>query len=254
MSATRAAPQPNFPAGSRGFSLVEVTLVLAVLGVIAAAAASAYLAMFSAGRTQLAGESSLASLSGAVIAFAKSHHRLPCPDTVGVGNEGACAAGPAGPAVGWFPYLAVGLASPAPQARAVYGVYRVAGADLARAEEQGGDVVGAASYADAADLIWAFKSAAARPTTSNQVYLTGDGGASGAEDCGGNVVSNPAFVLVAPGEDRDGDGNAVDGIHATLPVSGRCFASLTRAGDTNFDDRTFAISIYDLMAKLNNEL
>jgi hypothetical protein len=229
-------------------------LALAVLGVIAAAAASAYLGLFSAGRSKLNSDASLATLSGAVVAFAKSHHRLPCPDTVGSGNEGTCSAGPAGPDVGWFPYQSVGLASPAPQERAVYGVFRVAGADLARAEEKWTDLPGAATYADGADLVRALQFAALTAFASTRIYLTGDGVTAGAENCGSNVVSNPAFVLVAPGEDRDGDGKTVDGIHSTLPGSGRCFAAPARAVDTNFDDRTFAISFYDLMAKLNNEL
>lgn len=237
-----------------GFSLVEVSIALAVLGVIAAAAAAAYLGLFSAGRTKLNSDASLATISGAVVAFAKSRHRLPCPDTDGSGNEGVCSAGPGGPEVGWFPYLSVGLALPAPDARAVYGVYRVAGADLARAEEHGGDPVGAATYADGADLVRALQTAALTAPSSGHIYLTGDGATGGAENCGSNVVSNPAFVVIAPGEDRDGDGKRVDGIHSTLPGSGRCFAAPARAVDTNFDDRTFAISFYELMAKLNNEL
>ncbi|MBZ0105723.1 MAG: type II secretion system GspH family protein [Sulfuricella denitrificans] len=237
-----------------GFTLVEVTLALAVLGIIAAAAAAAYLGLFSASRNKLNADASLATIAGAVVAFAKSHHRLPCPDTDGSGNEGVCSVGPAGPDVGWFPYLSAGLTAPAPLARAIYGVYRAAGADLARAEEQSGDPVGSASYADGADLMRALRFAASQVPSNTQIYLTGDNARGGAENCGGNVVSNPAFVVLAPGEDRDGNGNPADGIHSTLPASGHCFAAPTRAVDTYFDDRTLAVSFYTLMAKLNNEL
>lgn len=238
-----------------GFTLVEVTVALAVLGVIAAAAAAAYLGLFSASRTELIEDSSLVSISGAIVAFAKSHHRLPCPDTSGSGVEslvsGVC---PVGSKVGWFPYLSAGLTPPAARVRAIYGVYRAVGADLARAQEHGGDPIGAATYADGADLVRALQFAASQPPTNAQIYLTGDGATSGAENCANNVVSNPAFVVLAPGEDRDGDGKAVDGIHSTLPGAGRCFAAPNRAGDTNFDDRTLAVGFYTLMVELNNEL
>ena len=237
-----------------GFTLVEVAVTLAVLGVIAAAAAAAYLGLFSASRTKLIADASLASMSGAVIAFAKSHHRLPCPEVDGSGVEGLVSGVcPAGREVGWFPYLSVGLTPPAPQVRAIYGVYRATGADLALAEEHGGDLVGAATYADGADLVRALQYAASQPLTNVQIYLTGNDATSGPEDCASNVVSNPAFVLLAPGEDRNGDGKAVDGIHSTLPGTGHCFAAPNRAVDTNFDDRTLAVSFYTLMVKLNNE-
>lgn len=238
-----------------GFTLVEVALVLAVLGVVAATAATAYLGMFSANRGKLNADASLAVLSGAIVAFAKSHHRLPCPDSAGSGTEGlvggVC---PAGLEVGWFPYLSAGLTQPAPLTRAIYGVYRLAGADLARAEERGGDPPGASTYADGADLVMALRLAAAQSPSSARIYLTGDGATGGVENCGSNVVSNPAFVILAPGEDRNVDGNPVDGIHSTLPLGGRCFAAPTRALDAGFDDRTQAASFYTLMAKLSNEL
>jgi prepilin-type N-terminal cleavage/methylation domain-containing protein len=237
-----------------GFTLVEVSLVLVVLGIIAAAAASAYLGLFSASRTKLNSDSSLALLSGAVVAFAKTHNRLPCPDNAGNGSEGTCSSGPIGPTVGWFPYLSVGLPAPNPRERAIYGVYRATGTDLALAEEHGGDAAGSATYADGADFLRALQAAAGKATTSNQIYITGDGAATGTESCAGNIRSNPAYVIVATGEDRDGDGKMVDGIHNTLPGSGHCFASPTRAADTNFDDRTLAVSFYALMAKLNNQL
>ena len=247
-------PQHNlFRRHDSGFTLVEVAVTLAVLGVIAAAAA--YLGLFSASRTKLIADTSLVSMSGAVIAFAKSHHRLPCPDAGGSGVEGLVSGVcPDGLDVGWFPYLSVGLTPPAPRVRAIYGVYRAAGSDLARAEEHGGDPVGAATYADGADLVRALQFAASQPLTNAQIYITGNGATSGPENCTGNQVSNPAYVLLAPGEDRDGDGKTVDGIHSTLPGTGLCFAAPNRAVDTNFDDRTLAVSFYTLMVKLNNEL
>lgn len=225
---------------SRGFSLVELALALTVLGLMASAAV-AYGGLFRNGG-KLATDAQLASLSESVIAFARTRNRLPCPDTAGSGYEALVAdVCPSGIEVGWLPYLSLGLSQPAAQGRAVYGVYRkpdpspAANADLAVS----------ASLATLAI-------AAGQSTDGNHVYLTGDGTtANGTENCVTNVVSNPAYVILAPGEDRDGDGKQVDGIHSTLPDSGRCFAAPSRGVDTNFDDRTIALSVYALLAKLN---
>ena len=219
---------------SRGFSLVELAVSLTVLGVLAASAAAAYGSLFRNGGGKLTTDAQLASLSESVIAFARTRHRLPCPDTAGNGYEAlvldAC---PAGIEVGWLPYLSLGLGQPAAQQRAIYGVYRKPAADLAVS-------------ASAATL----SSAAGQGADSNYVYLTGDGTtANGVEDCVNNVASNPAFVILAPGEDRSGDGKQVDGIHSTLPGSGHCFAAPTRGVDTNFDDRTIALGAYAVLAK-----
>lgn len=243
-----------------GFTLVEVAVTLAVLGIIASAAAAAYLGLFSASRTKLVSDASLISMSGAVIAFAKSHNRLPCPDYLGNGNEGlsngVCPAFSASNQVGWFPYLSVGLASPAPRLRAIYGVYRTAAVDLANAQEHGGDAAGSATYADGADLLHALQIALSQGVSNTEIYLTGDG-ATSVESCGSNVVANPAFVVLTPGEDQDGDGSALDGIDSgfkAFPSADLCFPSPGRADDSNFDDRTLAVSFNTLMAKLNNVL
>ena len=217
---------------SRGFSLVELAVSLAVIGLITSAAAATYMGISRNGG-KLGADARLASLSESVIAFARAHHRLPCPDSAGTGYEAlAC---PAGTDVGWFPYLSIGLSQPATQERAIYGVYRNAVADLA-------------ANADPASL----GLAATQTTANTYVYVTGDGTtANGIENCSSNVASNPAFVILAPGEDRSGDGQRVDGIHSALPASGRCFAAPSRGIDTNFDDRTIAVSSYAMMAKLN---
>lgn len=238
---TPATGRPRVTAhGSRcctcGFTLVELAVSLAVIGLITSAAAATYMGLSRNGG-KLGADARLVSLSESVIAFARARHRLPCPDSAGTGYEtlvsGAC---PAGADVGWLPYLSIGLSQPATQERAIYGVYRnPPNADLA-------------ANADLASLGFAATQAA----VNTHVYVTGDGSTvNGIENCFSNVASNPAFVILAPGEDRSGDGQRVDGIHSTLPASGRCFAAPSRGIDTNFDDRTIAVSSYAMMAKLN---
>jgi prepilin-type N-terminal cleavage/methylation domain-containing protein len=223
---------------SRGFSLLEVAVALVVIGLMASAS-STYFGLFRSSN-QLAMDANLVSLSGSVITFAVTRNRLPCPDTAGTGYEslvgGVC---PLATAVGWLPYQSLGLSQPAPLARAIYGVYRnpAANADLAAT----------------ASLATLSAAASQLPNTNSlYIYLTGDGTtANGVENCVGNIATNPAFVILSPGEDRDGNGSTLDGIHSTLPATGRCFAAPTRGVDSNFDDRTFAVSAFALMAKLN---
>ncbi|WP_114972737.1 prepilin-type N-terminal cleavage/methylation domain-containing protein [Rhodoferax ferrireducens] len=222
----------------RGFSMIEMAVSLVVIGLMVSGSA-AYLGLFRSGN-QLGTDAQLVSLSESVMLFAGMRSRLPCPDTAGDGYEalvaGAC---PAGTQVGWLPYLSMGLSQPSARQRAIYGVYRNPAADLAVSTAP------ATVQTAAVQLV---------PNIAF-VYVTGDGTtAQGAQNCAANVVSNPAFVLLASGEDLDGDGLQVDGIHNTLPANGRCFASPTRAVDTNFDDRTLAISSNALMARLTNKL
>ena len=253
----RIARVPGSPAATlpqraaQGFTLIEIAIVLVVMGLMLSAAAAAYVNMFGANRSRLAGDSALASMSDALVAFARTHNRLPCPDLDGSGNEGAAGACPASTEVGWYPYVATGLTNPAPAARAIYGVYRAAGADLVVASELTGDVAGASTYADGGDFIRKLTAAASVPATDTHIYTTGDGGPSGAENCATNVVGNPAFVVVLPGDDRDGDGKNVDGIHNTMPASGHCFVAPTRPMDSHSDDRSTAIGFYALAADLN---
>ena len=258
MSVLHKTGHPYLALQGAGFTLVEVAVALAILAVIATTAAATYHSFFNASRTRMASDASLISMSAAVIAFAKSHNRLPCPDFSGTGNEGlvagVCPPISANNQVGWFPYVSVGLSEPAPMVRAVYGVYRTATVDLANAQEHGGDPIGAPTYADGADLLQALRIASTQAASGADIYLTGDGVTS-AENCAGNVRSNPAYVILAPGEDMDGDGSALDGIDhgfETIPTTDLCFPAPNRAVDSTFDDRTLAVGFNALMANLIN--
>lgn len=234
----------------RGYTVLEMAVVLAVIGTLAATGAAAYARLNSLAQNNLSVAASTAMLSESVVAFAARNHRLPCPSTDGSGLEGGNGVCDTA-ATGLFPYLSVGLPLPSPGARAWYGVYRDAAVDLARAQEHTGDAAGSLSFADRGDFIRALRLSALQAATTARPFVTGDGAAGGAENCAGNVGANPAFVLVIPGDDSDGDGSAFDGIHQALAGGSRCFSAPTRAHDSGFDDTTHAISFYALMARLN---
>lgn len=220
-----------------GFTLVELAIVLVIIGIMASASAVVYLGLLrNAGGTQ-AVDAQLANLSGSVLAFVKKNNRLPCPDTSGNGFEGVIAGVcPVGIDRGWLPYISLGLSQPTNEARAIYGVHRNPPlADLTT-------LVDIPSLSFASSL----------PVNSGFIYFTGDGGANnGAENCALNVQVNPAFIILAAGENRNGSGDATDGVNAGLPSIGKCFSAPSRGVDTNFDDRTIAVSFYALMAELN---
>lgn len=218
-----------------GFSLLELIIVLVVVGVLASVSSVLYLGLLSKDGGVQVTDAKLKSLSGSVIAFVKTHHRLPCPDNTGSGyealNAGICSNGIQ---VGWLPYVSMGLSPPADSERAIYGVYRTATADLA-----------------VSTTVNILTAAASAVTSSNVIYMTGDGSTTnGTEDCINTVASNPAYIILAPGEDRDGNGSNVDGVNQGLP-SGRCFSAPSRGVDNIFDDRTISVSLYALLAELN---
>lgn len=225
--------------------MIEMAVALVIIGLLVSAS-GAYLGVFGSSR-QLGADARLASLSESVVAFAGARNRLPCPDTAGAGYEAGTPC-PANVQVGWFPYLSMGLSQPPAQERAIYGVYRnpAVAADLAVVT---GPVLPAT---EPVRLLTKLSVAATQGLSSNFVYLTGDGtAANGAENCVGNIAGNPAFVILAPGEDRNLDGQRVDGFNSTPPAAGLCFSAPTRGVDTNFDDRTLAVSSYAVLARLN---
>lgn len=222
---------------SQGFSLLELIVVLVVIGLLASASSVLYLNLLSKGGGVQVTDAKLKYLSGSVIAFVKTHHRLPCPDTAGNGYEALIAdVCSSGVQVGWLPYISMGLSPPSIQERALYGVYRTATIDLA-----------------ASTTVGNLNIAATTVSSSNIIYLTGDGTtANGTEDCSNTISTNPAFIILAPGEDRDGNGSGVDGVNRDLP-NGKCFSAPSRGIDNIFDDRTIAVSLYALLAEINKQ-
>lgn len=244
------------PAATRrqtGFTVLELAVTVGVLGVLGMVASSTWGDYARArDRARAQGEAEVARL--AVRTFVLRNRRLPCPDLTAGGSGaregdagGAC---PAGAQVGWLPYESLGLAPPVPGARMRYAVGRAGGHDL---------VVPDGSASDGLDLdgrarIGQTLAEAARlATTPARPFLTGAGGTGDPEDCG-HVVANPAFVLVAPVEDRDAAGGTrpgFDGINAGMAELGRtCIAAPARRADARYDDVVVADSASALLGWL----
>lgn len=234
----------------RGFTLIELSIVLVVLGLLAAASLGAF-ADREGRRIDASAEA--ARIEAAVVAFARLQHRLPCPDTSADGREGgADGVCPIGTETGWVPYESLGLANPPTAQRARYLVYRngAADADLAVLAERTGDPEGTTGHLSRNDLLAALANAAAQPVAAGHLHITGDGGTEGPEDCATNRRHHPAFALILPGEDRDGNGNGFDGLHAAVPASGACIASPDRAASIDYDDHVLAHGLTTLAGHL----
>ncbi|MCK7593787.1 type II secretion system protein [Pseudomarimonas salicorniae] len=212
----------------RGYSFVELAISVVVIGIIAGAAYTAYNRQ-GAGRESVAALARGEVLNQSIRAFALHNHRLPCPDTDGDGREGDAAGScPANVELGWVPYESLGLERPTVSAREVYAVFRRAA--------DGADLVAPAASPNRNDLIRSLTAASALAPSNSNVFLTGEGNRTGAEDCSANVVMHAAFAVVVPNSDADGDGSFFDGVHAGLPGSGRCLASPNGAARNGYDD------------------
>lgn len=213
-----------------GFTLLEVAVVLVIIGLIAAISIGTFSSAFGSRDARTAAAIGQ-EIDGALLTYARDHHHLPCPDSDGDAREGgAGGVCPTGLELGYVPYESLGLQAPATAARAVYAVYRNASinADL---------VAPVAGVPSRADFQRALVAAAATSVDANHPFITGDGAATGNVDCTGNRVLNPAYAVVVPALDRDGDGKTLDGVDASLPASGRCLASPNQAVGAMFDDR-----------------
>lgn len=232
----------------RGFSLIEVVVVLMILGLLTWLVSGTYGSAVG-GRDRDLAQARGKTVQEAIRAFALNNARLPCPDTVGTGWEN-CGGGAQ---IGWTPYRSLGLEQPADRDRFAYEVYRNAGAsaDLAVRAERTGDAVGDVRYQDIRDLMAGLQTAQAQAVSNAFVYLTGDGATQGAVNCAANRVAHPAFVLIAPLEDRDGDGSRFDGVHAGLPAAGLCVQSAATAASAAQDDVVLSESLSSLMGWLS---
>ncbi|WP_158613467.1 type II secretion system protein [Luteimonas sp. 100069] len=227
--------------GARGFTLVELAVVLAVLGVLALAMTSSFDSVAQA-RQHNAAQAHAESARLALRAFALRNRRLPCPDTTTWGDVGREAGGGAcGPSVnvGWLPYEALGLEIPERGARLRYGVRRGASTDLVAPGRASVDVP---DLEGTGGLVAALSRAATITTTSQPHYFTAD---PAGPSCSGSPV-NPALVLVAPATNRDGAGGTFanfDGIHAAFAAgTGLCVAAPGQPTTPLFDDVVVAES------------
>lgn len=236
-----------------GFSLIELSVAIAILALLTWAVSGAY------GNGMRQGERDVAAAQGenvrdVIRSFALRNRRLPCPDASGSGWEGdahgVCAAGAE---IGWVPYRSLGMDIPASPLRAAYGVYRNAGinADLAVTAERTGSVPGSASYQDIRDLIVGLAIANTQAPAASHLYLTGNDGVQGVVDCNNNKVAVPAFVVVLPLQDRNGDGSLFDGVQTGLPGNIICFQSENTPPAAIRDDVVIAEGLHTLVGWLS---
>lgn len=235
-----------------GFSLLEVTISIVVIGLLAGASLGVWRPA-SERLDELRAESFIKVVQQAVIRFAQTSFRLPCPDTTGNGYEN-CGAGN----TGRVPYYTLGMELGGNVANVgnsyenlLYGVYRAANADLAQLINRTGDNLGTGSLLDVNDFRQALMTAAAANTVATEVHVTGDGSTTGAENCAANRVANLAFVLISAGaRDRDGDNNGFDGLNANWSANGGgslCASSPLLRQSANYDDIVAAVSFQSLL-------
>jgi len=228
-----AAARPRLPlaSGHAGFTLVELAVVLAVLGVLGIAMTSAFTGV-AQDRDRNTARAQAEVARQALRTFALRNQRLPCPDTSAAGDSGhegggsGCAAGVQ---VGWLPYLDLDLDPPVRGARLRYGVHRGAGADLAVLTAGSDDLDGNAAFRRKLAQL-----AGTAPSSAHPYY--GTPAASGTPDCV-EVRTNPAFVLVAPLRDQDGVAAGFDGANQGFGDGSRlCTAAPDQPGDARYDD------------------
>ncbi|MFJ0785432.1 prepilin-type N-terminal cleavage/methylation domain-containing protein, partial [Bordetella bronchiseptica] len=109
---TRRA-RPSAAGRQQGYTLLEVAIALAVVGLLGAGLYGAQQALYSHG-SQGQAQAEAERARQAVLAYALRMQRLPCPDTTGNGwashADGQCSQ-----ASGWLPYETLGLAGAAAQ-------------------------------------------------------------------------------------------------------------------------------------------
>lgn len=233
----------------QGFTLIELAIVLVVIGLLYAIW-SYTVPWIEEESMQERTRARMEETRQALLAFARTNHRLPCPDTNDNGFEN-CAA-----AVGSVPYETLLLPAPVQDARHVlltYALYRNAGASadlgvLRHRIDTLDDVDGAnvvTGTLDACDFCEALRNGSATAGAgfaSTSIQLTAGG-------CGSGNLLNQAFVLAASGlEDADGDGALFDGDNAAAPNT--CFASTQQGRSADYDDVVSAVSFKQLIGEL----
>lgn len=233
----------------RGFTLVETAAVLLIIGLIAAISMGAFSSAFGSRNARTA-DAIGKDIDGALLTYARKHHHLPCPDFNGNSREGDaggnCAAGAQ---LGYLPYESLELEPPASAARAIYGVYRNAAANADLVQPLASGTPAKVDFQRA--LVAA---ASVSGVDADHVFVTGDGAATGAIDCAGNRVLHPAYAVVVPGADLDGNGSNLDGVDAGQPASGsHCLASPNAKPRADFDDHVALTGFSTLLGLISTD-
>lgn len=240
---------------------------IAVIGLLAGAGLGVWRSA-SERLDELRAESFLKVVQQALLGFAHTSYRLPCPDTTGDGYEN-CNSGRSGR----VPFYTLGMELGGNVSNVgnsyenlLYGVYRAANAngsddaDLTQLIERTNDAAPTSGSEIAApdldDFRRALMNAANDPLSprTNEVHVTGDGSTTGAANCSTNQVTNLAFILISGGaRDRDGDNNVFDGQNATWQANGGgslCAGSPLLRLSATYDDLIIAESFQSVLSSI----
>ncbi|MCR6685640.1 type II secretion system protein [Pseudoxanthomonas sp.] len=240
---------------TQGFSLLEVAVVIGVLGLLTMAMTSAFENVQQV-RGRKAAIADAEGARNAVRAFALRNKRLPCPDnsTYGdTGREAGSGSCPAGVDIGWLPYESLGLAVPVRASRLRYGVNRgVAGldpTDPTPTAADGLDLEGTGGFSAALGAL------AASPAGTGAPYYVVQSATDPAVTCAGGDLINPAFVLVAPGQDQEVvDGEPHPGFDTPnrgfATAGSKCVAAPGRPADASYDDVVVTEGVHALLGWL----
>lgn len=248
-----------------GYSLVELGVALVVLGLLVVGFV-AYWRMATQQQADSAGRDLRAVAERALVGYAQSHARLPCPAADNLGNE-SCGTGQ----VGQLPWRTLGIADRA-AGQLKYGVYRAASStatpwldtDLAVNIDRlpplfttayfppnvppmlpTTPVLAAPSVANLIDLCYAINTASLVTTVSSTALAVATGTGST------TVRRAVAFVVASPGlNNADGSGDRFDGLQASASQASPTFDAANRARTSNDDDRVLAMSLNGLFAQL----
>lgn len=234
-----------------GFSLVELSIVVAVLGVMTYAVTAAF-ANVQGYRQHKQAEANAQSAYAAVRAFALRNRRLPCPDTSSGGHLQREPSGTCTQASGWLPYESIGLSTPAESTRMRYGIYLQGAVNLAApapAASDGLDLDGVGGFLNALS-----SAAKASPNTLSPHYLQAPPSTS-TITCSGGALTNPAFVIIAPATDIGGNGDRFESVNHSFGIGGsHCTTSPSRRPDAALDDVVVAESPNALLGWLSASL
>lgn len=236
----------------QGFTLLEMSIALVVIGVLAVAGWSLLKPSFDV-TEKLKIEQQLQIVEQTIVTFALNNYRLPCPDTNGDGYEENCSTSTA--KTGGLPFSTLGLSENALLRRIIYGAHKGTGSqNITVVQERTGDSPGDVGYKSLGDLLKALDEISVAAVTNTQIYITGDGQRTGAENCATNQVANTSFILAAGGaRSMNGDTNVFDGVNSGLQLNGSgslCFASPSRLTDAGYDDLVKSMSINALKGQL----
>lgn len=238
------------PARPGGFTLVELAVVLAVLGLLAMTMTSGFDSITQA-KQRNTGKAATQMAHQAVRAFVLRNKRLPCPDASVNGDTGREPLGACVSSTGWLPYESIGLDIPERGARLRYGVY-LGGSGMNLVSPSAGavdslDLEGSGGFESA--LIAASReppNAGLPHFIQGQTSLVPICNTDGAS----TALINPAFVVIAPVSNIDSNTGPLAGFeppNQSFGAASRCFAAPESTANASYDDVVVVESLTSML-------